>query len=136
MKSDKLRKELRALVAKIESGGSDAERLHALDGVFRLRNACSVPSALRAFYGVISQKKILQLTKLAVKRSRVLGPGEEQILQELAAWAKEYDPGPDLAAAAIRRGDEKEIIPIIEAIAVVPAGLLFGALAACRIHSR
>ena len=116
MKAYELRKELRTLVAKIESGGPDIGRLRALDGIFRLRNESSTPSALRAFYGVVSQKKILRLTKLAVERSVVLGPDAERLLEKLAAWAKEYDPGPDLAAAAIRRGDEKEILPIIEAI--------------------
>ncbi len=120
MRLDRLKKELLALVATIESGRPDTERLSALDDIFRLRNGCQTPNARRVFYAMASQKKILHLTRLAVDRSGkgvgTLSPGAERLMSELAVWAKEYDPGPDLAAAAIKRGDEKEIQSVVSAI--------------------
>ncbi len=43
---------------------------------------------------------------------------KDDIWRELAAYADRTDPEAERAAAAIRRGDEKEIMPIIEAIVV------------------
>lgn len=124
MKLEKLRQELRALVAKIEGRGSDADRLRALDRVFEIRNQCSTRSELRAFCDVIPQKKIPLLAKLAVDRSGkgqksgtvALSPSAERLLGELAAWAKEYDPQVDATMARIRRGDEKTISQFCDAI--------------------
>lgn len=114
------RKELQALVAKVQGLAPDAERLSALDDIFAICNQCSTRSERRAFYDLIPPKKIPLLAKLAVARSGkgtvALSPGAEKLLDELATWAKSYDPAPDLAAAAIKRGDEKEILPVVLAI--------------------
>jgi len=120
MKLDKLKKELQALVGTIEGRDSDMERLHALERVFQLCNLCSTRSELRVFHDVIPQEKIPRLAKLAVTRSGkgavALSPSAKRLMSELADWAKAYDPGSDLVAAGIRRGNEADIAVVCDGI--------------------